>query len=218
MRPVVAGIDSSTQSCTVVLRNLDDGATVAVQSSRHPLTTPPVSEQDPASWWTALREALAGARQAVPDASIAAVSVDAQAHGLVPMDVDGRVIRPAKLWNDTTSAPEARELVDRLGRGEWVRRSGSVPPAAFTISKVLWLARHEPEHFHRLRRLLLPHDWLTYQLTGDFLTDPSDASETGTTTPPPASGTRPCSSWSIPTSTGPPDSHGCCVMMSRRGP
>ena len=179
MSAVVAGIDSSTQSCTVVLRDLDTGETVAVQSSRHPRTTPPVSEQDPASWWTALGQALTEARQAVPDAPIAALSVDAQAHGLVPVDAAGTVIRPAKLWNDTTSAAEARELVDRLGRHEWVRRTGSVPPAAFTISKVLWLARHEREHFDQLRQLLLPHDWLTYQLTGEYLTDPSDASGTG---------------------------------------
>jgi len=176
---VVAGIDSSTQSCTVVLRDLDTGETVAVQSSRHPRTTPPVSEQDPASWWTALGEALAQARQAGTGAPLAAISVDAQAHGLVPVDAAGAVIRPAKLWNDTTSAPEARELVGRLGRHEWVRRTGSVPPAAFTISKVLWLARHEREHFDQLRHLLLPHDWLTYQLTGEYVTDPSDASGTG---------------------------------------
>lgn len=175
---LVAGVDSSTQSCTVVLRNLDDGDTVAVYGSSHPQTTPPVSEQDPAAWWTALGTALAGVREAA-DAPVVAISVDAQAHGLVPVDAEGAVIRPAKLWNDTTSAPEARELVDRLDRPEWVRRCGSVPPAAFTISKVLWLARHEPEHFRHLRQLLLPHDWLTYRLTGEYLTDPSDASGTG---------------------------------------
>ena len=179
MTAIVAGIDSSTQSCTVVLRDLDNGETVAVQSSRHPRTSPPVSEQNPADWWTALGESLAQARQTVSDAPIVALSVDAQAHGLVPVDAAGTVIRPAKLWNDTTSATEARELVERLGRREWVRRTGSVPPAAFTISKVLWLARHEREHFDRLRQLLLPHDWLTYQLTGEYVTDPSDASGTG---------------------------------------
>jgi xylulokinase len=179
MRSVVAGVDSSTQSCTVVLRDLDDGATVSVESSRHPGTTPPVSEQNPSDWWTAMKEAVTAARQATSNAPVVALAVDAQAHGLVPVGAGGTVIRPAKLWNDTTSAPEARELVDRLGREEWVRRSGSVPPAAFTISKVLWLARHEPANFRRIQQLLLPHDWLTYQLTGDYLTDPSDASGTG---------------------------------------
>jgi xylulokinase len=172
---VVAGIDSSTQSCTVVLRDADDGEIVAVHASPHPRTTPPVSEQAPDRWWTALAAALADAGTA----SIAAVCVDAQAHGLVPLDSGGRVIRPAKLWNDTTSAAEARELVDRLGAPEWARRAGSVPVGAFTISKLLWLARHEPDSFRQLAHVLLPHDWLTYRLTGQLVTDPGDASGTG---------------------------------------
>lgn len=184
---VVAGVDSSTQSCTVVLRTLDGGRSVGVGRSPHPATTPPVSEQDPAAWWSALREAMAlavrGAGPQTQAVEVAGVSVDAQAHGLVPVDGAGKVIRPAKLWNDTTSVPEARELVARLGPKQWARRAGSVPPGAFTISKVLWLARHEPDAFARLRRLLLPHDWLTYRLVGDYVSDPGDASGTGYYTP-----------------------------------
>lgn len=191
---VVAGIDSSTQSSTVVLRDLDSGETVATGRAPHVPTTPPASEQDPSDWWSALGQAFGQAvgglttghdasswsgRRDATGAEVAAVSVAAQAHGLVPIDATGRVIRPAKLWNDTTSVPEARELVDRLGAAEWARRAGSVPPGAFTISKVLWLARHEPDAFSRLRQILLPHDWLTFQLTGEYLTDPSDASGTG---------------------------------------
>ena len=98
------------------------------------------------------RQAVATVEVAKEPAEVAAVSVDAQAHGLVSVDASGAVIRPAKLWNDTTSVPEARELVARLGAAEWARRAGSVPPGAFTISKVLWLARHEPEAFARLQR------------------------------------------------------------------
>jgi xylulokinase len=184
---VVAGVDSSTQSCTVVFRAMDSGESIAVGRSPHAATTPPVSEQHPDDWWSALQIAM---RQAVDTvdvgnepAEVAAVSVDAQAHGLVPVDASGAVIRPAKLWNDTTSVPEARELVARLGAAEWARRAGSVPPGAFTISKVLWLARHEPEAFARLHTLLLPHDWLTYRLVGEYLTDPGDASGTGYYTP-----------------------------------
>lgn len=184
---VVAGIDSSTQSCTVVLRTLDDGRSVGVGRSPHPATTPPVSEQDPHDWWSALQKAMALAvREASSESrpvEVAAVSVDAQAHGLVPVDADGGVIRPAKLWNDTTSVSEARELVARLGPRQWARRAGSVPPGAFTISKVLWLARNEPHAFARLRMLLLPHDWLTYRLVGDYVSDPGDASGTGYYTP-----------------------------------
>jgi xylulokinase len=184
---VVAGVDSSTQSCTVVLRAIDSGESMGVGRSPHPATTPPVSEQHPHDWWSAfqlaMRQALATAEAGNEPADVAAVSVDAQAHGLVPVDASGAVIRPAKLWNDTTSAPEARELVARLGAAEWARRAGSVPPGAFTISKVFWLARHEPAAFARLNQLLLPHDWLTYRLVGEYLTDPGDASGTGYYTP-----------------------------------
>jgi hypothetical protein len=86
---------------------------------------------------------------------------------------------PGQLWNDTTSTPEARELVDTIGRNAWARRAGSVPVAAFTVTKLLWLRRHEPENFHRLRRVALPHDWLNLKLTGRQGTDRSEASGTG---------------------------------------
>jgi xylulokinase len=132
------------------------GESIGVGRSPHPATTPPVSEQHPHDWWSAfqiaMRQAVATVEVAKEPAEVAAVSVDAQAHGLVPVDASGAVIRPAKLWNDTTSVPEARELVARLGAAEWARRAGSVPPGAFTISKVLWLARHEPKAFARLQR------------------------------------------------------------------
>lgn len=184
---IVAGVDSSTQSCTVVWRDAETGATVGVGKSPHPRTSPPVSEQHPDDWWSALVAATATGLAAIaadrPGRDVAGdvigLSVAAQAHGLVPLDDAGAVLRPAKLWNDTTSATEARELVARLGAEQWVRRAGSVPPAAFTISKVAWLARHEPDAFARLRMLLLPHDWLTYRLVGSYLTDPGDASGTG---------------------------------------
>jgi len=166
---------------------MDGGESIAVGRSPHPATTPPVSEQHPHDWWSAfqlaMRQAVGTVEAGKEPAEVAAVSVDAQAHGLVPVDPTGAVIRPAKLWNDTTSVPEARELVARLGAAQWARRAGSVPPGAFTISKVLWLARHEPEAFARLHMLLLPHDWLTYRLVGEYLTDPGDASGTGYYTP-----------------------------------
>ncbi|MDQ1654130.1 MAG: xylulokinase [Cryptosporangiaceae bacterium] len=172
--PVVAGVDSSTQSCTVLLRDANDGRVIASASAPHPRTTPPVSEQDPAAWWSALAEAGAAAGTQ----NIAAISVGAQAHGMVAMDAADEVIRPAKLWNDTTSAPEARELVASLGPDVWAQRTGSVPVSAFTITKLLWLARHEPANFARLARVLLPHDWLTYRLCGIPVTDRGGASGT----------------------------------------
>lgn len=172
---LVAGVDSSTQSCTIVLRDADDGRTVGVASSPHPPTRPPVSEQHPADWWAALQLA---ARQ-LDLCDVVAISVDGQGHGLVALDDTYNVIRPTKLWNDTTSAPEAAELVQRLGPAAWAQRTGSVPTAAFTITKLLWLVRHEPESFARIAAVLLPADWIMFRLTGSVHTDRSAASGTG---------------------------------------
>ncbi len=173
--PLVAGVDSSTQSCTIVLRDADDGRVVASASAPHPPTTPPVSEQHPSDWW----DALGKAAHQLDLAGVAAISVDGQGHGLVALDDQSAVIRPAKLWNDTTSAPEAAELVARLGPTEWASRVGTVPTAAFTITKLLWLARHEPAHFERVAAVLLPADWIMFRLTEGFRTDRSAASGTG---------------------------------------
>lgn len=177
---LVAGVDSSTQSCKVELRRLSDGALVGSGSAPHPLATPPASEQDPESWWKALLKAFAQAMNdadAGPD-DVAAISIAAQCHGLVVLDESDEVIRPAKLWNDTTSTPELLELRSQIGDKELIRRTGSLPTAAFTLSKVAWLARHEPRQFERVRRILLPHDYLTFRLTNRAVTDRSEASGT----------------------------------------
>ena len=178
---VVAGIDSSTQSCTVVLYDVDTRTMLAHASAGHPPTYPPVSEQDPVVWQQAIRAALdkACSLAHIPPAAIVAVSVAAQHHGLVALDGRHEVIRPAKLWNDTSSAPQAARLVARTGRDFWVERTGSVPTAAFTISKLLWLAELEPDNFRRLELALLPHDWLTKQLCGRAVSDRGDSSGTG---------------------------------------
>jgi xylulokinase len=172
--PVVAGIDSSTQSCTIVLRDADTGETIASASAPHPPTTPPASEQHPRAWWQAMEQAFAQ----LPTGDVQALSIGGQGHGLVVVDAAGQVVRPAKLWNDTTSAPEARELVAHLGPAAWAERTGSVPVAAFTITKLLWLRRHDADSYARLHRVMLPHDWLNYRLTGRQATDRSDASGT----------------------------------------
>jgi xylulokinase len=178
---VVAGIDSSTQSCTVVLYDVDSRTMLAQASAGHPPTYPPVSEQDPAAWQQAIRSALdkACSLALVPPTAIVAVSVAAQHHGLVALDGRKEVIRPAKLWNDTCSAPQAARLVARTGPDFWVRRTGSVPTAAFTISKLLWLAELEPDNLRRMELALLPHDWLTMQLCGHAVSDRGDSSGTG---------------------------------------
>lgn len=174
---LVAGVDSSTQSTKVTLRRLDDGAIVAEARAPHPPTEPPVSEQDPQAWWLALVEAFGGLGPAAED--VVAIAVSGQQHGLVVLDGDGRAIRPAKLWNDTTSAPQADRLVADLGAERWAEACGVVPVPSITVTKLAWLAEHEPESVERIARILLPHDYLTWRLTGRPTTDRGDASGTG---------------------------------------
>jgi xylulokinase len=175
--PLVAGVDSSTTATKVEVRDLDSGRVVGSGSSPHPPTRPPRSEQPPEAWWSAFEAAWLQA--GAPD--VAAISVAGQQHGMVALDHDRRVVRPAKLWNDTESAPEAAWLVGRLpgGRHAWADACGLVPVASFTISKLAWLRRHEPEAWERLAHVVLPHDWLTLELTGRLVTDRGDASGTG---------------------------------------
>ncbi|WP_018787007.1 xylulokinase [Micromonospora sp. CNB394] len=180
--PLVAGIDSSTQSCKVVVRNAETGALVRQGRAPHP----PGTEVDPYAWWEALRAAVA---EAGGLADVAAVSVGGQQHGMVCLDTSGEVVRPALLWNDTRSADAARDLVAEAGGGEtgrrfWAEATGAVPVASFTATKLRWLARHEPDNADRVAAVCLPHDWLTWRLAGapglDALrTDRGDASGTG---------------------------------------
>src|SRR5215472_12338990 len=141
---LVAGVDSSTQSCKVVIRDAATGALVRSGQSPHP----PGTEVDPAAWRHALADALARAG-GLQDVS--AVAVAGQQHGLVCLDADGGVVRPALLWNDTRSAAASDDLIAELGGGDrargrtgWANAVGSVPVAAFTIAKLRWLADHEP--------------------------------------------------------------------------
>ena len=175
--PLVCGVDSSTQSTKVELRDLDTGALVAAASAPHPPTEPPVSEQDPEAWWSALVTCL----DAVADhlGAVAGLSVAGQQHGMVLVDQDGEVVRPAKLWNDTTSAPQAGSLIAALGPSAWAERCGSLPVASFTVTKLAWMAEHEPDALRRSAMVMLPHDYLTWRLTGAHVTDRGDASGTG---------------------------------------
>jgi xylulokinase len=175
---LVAGIDSSTQSCKVVICDADTGGIVRSASSRHPDGT----EVNPELWWSALQ---AGVTAAGGLDDVAAVSVGAQQHGMVCLDRAGAVVRDALLWNDTRSSAAAAELVAELGgAGEWAKRIGVVPVAAITATKLRWLADHEPEQADATAAVCLPHDWLTWRLSGstgigDLRTDRSDASGTG---------------------------------------
>ncbi|MCL4151476.1 UNVERIFIED_CONTAM: hypothetical protein GTU68_041514 [Idotea baltica] len=174
---LVAGVDSSTQSTKVVLRRLADGQIVGEGRAPHQATEPPRSEQDPQSWWQALVAAFGQLGSAAAD--VVAISVSGQQHGLVTLDEQGQPIRAAKLWNDTESAPQAARLVDQLGADGWAAACGVVPVAAITVTKLAWLAENEPKSLDRVANILLPHDYLTWRLTGRAVTDRGDASGTG---------------------------------------
>src|SRR3954449_6707638 len=179
---LVAGVDSSTQSCKVVVRDAGSGALVREGRAPHPDGT----EVDPAAWAAALRTAI---DQAGGLDDVAAVAVGGQQHGMVCLDADGEVVRPALLWNDTRSAQAATDLIEELGGGEagrkaWADAVGLVPVASFTVTKLRWLAEHEPANAARTAAVCLPHDWLTWRLAGAsaldaLVTDRGDASGTG---------------------------------------
>ncbi|MEV6299725.1 xylulokinase [Actinoplanes sp. NPDC051861] len=174
---LVAGIDSSTQSCKVVIRDAETGKLVRQGRASHPDGT----EVHPDAWWSALREAI---EQAGGLDDVAAASVAGQQHGMVVLDEAGEVVRPALLWNDTRSAGAAADLIEELGGGDkWADAVGIVPVASFTLTKLRWLARTEPDNAARVAAVCLPHDWLTWKLSGstdlaDIRTDRSDASGT----------------------------------------
>jgi xylulokinase len=165
---LIAGVDSSTQSCKVVVRDSATGAVVRTGRASHPDGT----EVDPAAWWNALLAAVAAAG-GLDD--VAAISIAGQQHGMVVLDGDGAVIRPALLWNDTRSAPAAAALIDEFGAAELARRTGSVPVASFTATKLRWLRDAEPENAARVAAVALPHDWLTWRLRGYGPADAPDA-------------------------------------------
>ncbi len=180
--PLVAGVDSSTQSCKVIVCHASTGEVVRSGSEPHPDGT----EVDPSAWWDALQAAIAGAG-GLDD--VAAIAVGGQQHGMVCLDEDGEVVRPALLWNDTRSAQAALDLIQELGGGEtgskaWAEAVGSVPVASFTVTKLRWMAEHEPANASRTAAVCLPHDYLTWRLSGStdpgtLVTDRGDASGTG---------------------------------------
>jgi len=171
---LVAGVDSSTQSVKVVVRDAETGALVREARAAHPDGT----EVDPAAWVQALNSVLDGALE-----SVSALAIGGQQHGMVALDGAGEVVRPALLWNDTRSAPDADDLVAELGGPQaWADAVGSVPVAAFTVTKLRWMARMEPENAQRTARVMLPHDYLTWLLAGrpaSAATDRGEASGTG---------------------------------------
>ena len=174
---LVAGVDSSTQSSTVVLRRLADGKVLGEARAPHPPTTPPRSEQDPGSWWKALLEALKQLQAQL--GQVAAISVGGQGHGLVLLAENNVALRPAKLWNDTEAAPDAARLRRLLSPADWAERTGSVPGPALTVSKLAWTERRYPGLIGRAAHVMLPSDYIIYQLSGNKVTERGVSSGTG---------------------------------------
>ena len=174
------GIDCGTQSTKVVLRDADSGAVVAVGRATHALIERDdgTREQDPAWWIDALRAAV---REALRRGrfDVAGIGVSGQQHGLVCLDANDRPVRPAKLWNDTTTAHECVGLTEAVGGNERVLAlTGNLLLPGYTAPKIAWVRVHEPDAYARTARLCLPHDYLNLWLTGEFATEPGDASGT----------------------------------------
>ncbi|MCO6557845.1 MAG: xylulose kinase [Bifidobacterium sp.] len=198
---LVAGVDTSTQSTKVRVTDAATGKLVRFGQAKHPDGT----SVDPEYWWQAFLEA---SKQAGGLDDVSALSVGGQQHGMVLLDKRGRVIRDALLWNDTRSAPQAENLITRLGapervsenepedvtargRQRWVQAVGSSPVASYTLTKLAWVAENEPENAARIAAICLPHDWLSWRIAGfgpvevgedahldALFTDRSDASGT----------------------------------------
>jgi xylulokinase len=180
MRRVFLGVDCGTQSTKVVLRDPESGAVVAVGRAPHELIERDdgTREQDP-TWWIdalriAVRDAVRGERF-----DIGGIGVSGQQHGLVCLAMDDRPVRAAKLWNDTTTARECADLTRKLGGTKRVMElTGNLLLPGYTAPKIAWLAAHEPEAYARTVRMCLPHDYLNLWLSGEFVTEPGDASGT----------------------------------------
>jgi xylulokinase len=154
------------------------GAVVASAEAQYPLSTPRAgwAEQDPADWWAAT-EAVLGRLQAVADVP-EGIGLSGQMHGLVALDADDRVLRPAILWNDQRTGAECEEIERTLGLERLLALTGNRALPGFTAPKLLWLRRHEPETFARIARIALPKDYVRLRLCGEHATDVADASGT----------------------------------------
>src|SRR2546430_2750895 len=184
MRTLLVGIDSGTQSTKVVVVDARDGKVLASAAQEYdliPNLPPGAKEQHPHTWRDAtasgIRRALRQAKAVA--AEVKAIGVSGQQHGFVPLDKEGEVIRPAKLWNDTSTVAECDEITEKLGGiKKTIRALGNAVLPGFTAPKILWLKKHEPENYEKLATVLLPHDYLNFWLTGERVMEYGDASGT----------------------------------------
>jgi xylulokinase len=171
----LVGLDVGT-TAVKALAVAAGGEVIARCEVEYPLSTPRPgwAEQDPEDWWRATEQALAGLGVERP----AAIGLSGQMHGLVALDASDRVIRPAILWNDQRTAAECAEIEERVGFERLVELTGNRALTGFTAPKLLWLRRHEPEHYARIAHVLLPKDYVRLRLCGERAIDVADASGT----------------------------------------
>jgi xylulokinase len=176
------GIDSGTQSVKAIVLDLEARRVIAEARAPHRLIEGlPLGhmEQHPAEWVRALDTVIQAVGSKIDRARVRGIGVSGQQHGFVPLDEEGAVIRPAKLWCDTSTTAECAIITKRLGGPKAaIRATGNLILPGFTAPKILWLKRHEPANFRRLRHVLLPHDYLNFYLTGNYFMEHGDASGT----------------------------------------
>ncbi len=179
------GMDSGTQGTKAVIVDIETGRVLGRGYAPHAMVTglpPGSSEQEPDSWLEAARTSLLAALKAsgIDPAAVISLGVSGQQHGFVALDDRGRPIRPAKLWNDTSTIEETASLIESIGgKKECIKKLGLNLAVGFTASKILWLKRHEPRNFARLATVLLPHNYIDLYLTGRAHMEYGDASGTG---------------------------------------
>jgi len=176
------GIDNGTQSTKTIIIEGESGIVIAKATENYGLIEGlPLGykEQDPSVWIEALNKTIKTAlrKAKIDPAKVKAIGVSGQQHGCVPIDDKGKVIRPAKLWNDTSTIQECEYLEETLGgRNTIIDLIGNAILPGYTAPKILWLKRHEPENYARLKTVLLPHDYLNFYLTGKKVMEYGDAS------------------------------------------
>ena len=171
------GIDLGTSAVKLLLMS-GDGEIRKIVSKEYPLYFPHPgwSEQNPEDWYSQTMEGIKELLEDQDKSQVAGISFGGQMHGLVILDKGDKVIRPAILWNDGRTGEECAYLNGEIGRDVISAETGNIAFAGFTAPKLLWIKKHEPENFARIRRIMLPKDYLAYRLTGVHATDVSDAS------------------------------------------
>ena len=171
------GIDLGTSACKLLL--VDEGGAVRNEVTKgYPLSFPQPgwSEQDPGDWWQAVTDGVLELLRGFDPAQVAGIGAGGQMHGLVALDERDNVIRPAILWNDGRTAAQVDYLNNVVGRDKLSRYTANIAFAGFTAPKLLWMRENEPENFAKIRKIMLPKDYINYRLTGVHSTDYSDAS------------------------------------------